>query len=130
MARQAHAVDGTQQAACGTQDSAQTKYDIYGGNFERRMSGAGGGGGPQQRCRGGGGTCCPAAPMRDGGGGDSAADIGSGSEVEGPDAVVDDKYIKGTRLIIGGWFQACRGCNEPTAHASPIGDRDVPLCQR
>jgi len=30
----------------------------------------------------------------------------SGSEVEGP--INDDKYIKGTRLIIGGWFQACR----------------------
>jgi hypothetical protein len=33
------------------------------------------------------------------------ADIGSGSEVDGP---VNDKYIKGTRLVIGGWFQACR----------------------
>jgi hypothetical protein len=31
---------------------------------------------------------------------------GSGSEVDGP--VADDKYIKGTRLIINGWFQACR----------------------
>jgi len=31
---------------------------------------------------------------------------GSGSEVEGP--VADDKYIKGTRLVINGWFQACR----------------------
>jgi hypothetical protein len=31
---------------------------------------------------------------------------GSSSEVEGP--VADDKYIKGTRLIINGWFQACR----------------------
>jgi hypothetical protein len=31
---------------------------------------------------------------------------GSGSEVEGP--VPDDKYIKGTRLVINGWFQACR----------------------
>lgn len=30
----------------------------------------------------------------------------SGSEVDGP--VVVDKYIKGTRLIINGWFQACR----------------------
>jgi hypothetical protein len=29
----------------------------------------------------------------------------SGSEVEGP---VVDKYIKGTRLIVNGWFQACR----------------------
>eukprot|EP00882_Tetradesmus_deserticola_P019020 GHRQ01020462.1.p1 GENE.GHRQ01020462.1~~GHRQ01020462.1.p1 ORF type:complete len:124 (+),score=33.19 GHRQ01020462.1:274-645(+) len=32
-------------------------------------------------------------------------DIGSGSEVDGP---VNDKYIKGTRLVVGGWFQACR----------------------
>jgi len=53
----------------------------------------------------------------------------SGSEVEGP---VAEKYIKGTRLIVGGWFQACRGCNEPTAHTSIIGApcRDVPLCPR
>jgi hypothetical protein len=34
-------------------------------------------------------------------------DAGSGSEVDGP-VLDDDKYIKGTRLVIGGWFQACR----------------------
>lgn len=53
---------------------------------------------------------------------------GSSSEVEGP--IADDRYIKGTRLIIGGWFQACRGCNEPTAHTTIISKRDVPLCPR
>ncbi|KAF8065763.1 hypothetical protein HT031_002823 [Scenedesmus sp. PABB004] len=51
----------------------------------------------------------------------------AGGEAEGP---VNDKYIKGTRLVIGGWFQACRGCNEPTAHAAVIGKREVPLCPR
>ena len=40
------------------------------------------------------------------------------------------RYIKGTRLIVGGWFQACRGCNEPTAHARAIGGREVPFCPR
>ncbi|KAF6264829.1 hypothetical protein COO60DRAFT_1624161 [Scenedesmus sp. NREL 46B-D3] len=55
------------------------------------------------------------------------ADIGSGSEVDGP---VNDKYIKGTRLVVGGWFQACRGCNEPTAHSAYINKREVPLCPR
>eukprot|EP00878_Enallax_costatus_P016426 GHUV01017229.1.p2 GENE.GHUV01017229.1~~GHUV01017229.1.p2 ORF type:complete len:140 (+),score=36.06 GHUV01017229.1:985-1404(+) len=30
---------------------------------------------------------------------------GSGSEMDVP---LHDKYIRGTRLVIGGWFQACR----------------------
>lgn len=58
---------------------------------------------------------------------DVLCDFGSGSEVDGP---VNDKYIKGTRLVIGGWFQACRGCNEPTAHSAYISKREVPLCPR
>eukprot|EP00879_Flechtneria_rotunda_P009227 GHRR01009660.1.p1 GENE.GHRR01009660.1~~GHRR01009660.1.p1 ORF type:complete len:188 (+),score=59.06 GHRR01009660.1:595-1158(+) len=55
-------------------------------------------------------------------------DGGSGTEVDGP--IADDKYIKGTRLVVGGWFQACRGCNEPTAHSAAISKREVPLCPR
>lgn len=43
---------------------------------------------------------------------------------------VCDKYIKGTRLVVDGWFQACRGCNTPTVHSSNIQGRDVPLCPR
>ncbi|GBF91678.1 hypothetical protein Rsub_03982 [Raphidocelis subcapitata] len=41
-----------------------------------------------------------------------------------------EQYIRGTRLVVGGWFQACRGCSEPTAHTQPIGGRTVPFCPR
>jgi hypothetical protein len=95
-----HAPDEQCAADARTQDSAQTA-------FARSQ---------QQHCQ--------QAQQLEG-----AEDIeGSSSEVEGP--VAGDKYIKGTRLIIGGWFQACRGCNEPTAHTNVITKRDVPLCPR
>lgn len=45
-------------------------------------------------------------------------------------SIVDDKYIHGTRLLVNGWFQACRGCNEPTAHTAMMAAREVPVCPR
>lgn len=42
----------------------------------------------------------------------------------------DMRYIKGTRLPIDGWLQACRGCNEITGRTVTIQDREVHLCPR
>lgn len=42
----------------------------------------------------------------------------------------DCRYIKGTRLTVNGWFQACRGCNNPTARTAAIRGAAVPMCSR
>ncbi|GBF96881.1 hypothetical protein Rsub_09886 [Raphidocelis subcapitata] len=86
---------------------------------------------PRARAAAGGAAAQPDA------GEPGAAEAPGPGGADGPDAgccdaggAVADEYIKGTRLRIGGWFQACRGCSEPTAHTFGITGRDVPLCPR
>jgi hypothetical protein len=46
------------------------------------------------------------------------------------------RYIRGTRLVVGGWINLCRGCNAPTHRTITLEDRikledrDVFCCHR
>lgn len=101
-----HNLDEHPTADAGTQDSVQTAYTHHTHhNHHQQQCSSHAAMGQQQRQQEQEQQCSQQSQQQQQMEAQEDVD-GSSSEVEGP--VADDKYIKGTRLVINGWFQACR----------------------
>lgn len=123
------AVDDPLAAGAATQDSVQTAYAAQ---TQQQLAAAHRHPQQQQRHQQHAAAAAAAQRHQQAAAAEAGEDAdGSGSEVDGP--IHDDKYIKGTRLVVGGWFQACRcgrSRREPAAAAAAAGWRSSAWASR